>query len=144
MFIFGDFGFNYYLIMGQYFGFFLYYFVDDEVFFIDVVVYGIELEGLYEDFVEFFGEYGVDLDFFEFKDVVEIFKFLVSEMKIFELFVIQRQDVDLIQVVNYKYCDFQWGFVLQDGFFDCEFYKYVVIVLGFDIGKFFYLSMLDI
>jgi N-acetylated-alpha-linked acidic dipeptidase len=141
---FGDPGFNHHSTMGQYLGLLLYHLADDEVLPIDVVAYGTELEGLYEDLVEFLGEYGADLDLSELKDAVETFKSSASETKTLELLAIQRQDADLIQVVNHKYRDFQRGFVSQGGLPDREFYKHVVTAPGLDTGKLSYLSMLDI
>jgi N-acetylated-alpha-linked acidic dipeptidase len=131
----GDPGFSHHATMGQYLGLLLYHLSSDEVLPIDVVTYGEELEGLYDDLVEFLEGYDADLDLDELKDAVGTFKSSASEAKTLELLAVESQNEELIKVVNHKYRDFQRGFVSQGGLPNREFYKHVVTAPGLDTGK---------
>ncbi|KAK4222873.1 putative glutamate carboxypeptidase 2 [Podospora fimiseda] len=131
---FGDPGFKVHAAMGQYLGLLALRLIDDEVLPFDLPNYATELKGYYKTLRELVDSAGVELDTRELQAAIDTFERRAGEVKALETLAKARNDTGLIKVVNYKYRDFQRGFVSQGGLPGREFYRHVVTAPGLDTG----------
>lgn len=134
---FGDPGFLVHAAMGQYLSLLALRLIDDEVLPFDLGNYAVELKAYRDDLAEFIKKAGqgfANVDLSELNNAIAEFEKRTSEVKTLEMLAVSTKNADLIKVVNYKYRDFQRGFVSQGGLPGRQFYKHVVMAPGLDTG----------
>jgi N-acetylated-alpha-linked acidic dipeptidase len=133
---FGDPGFLQHRAVGQYLSLLAYHLLDDPILPIDIPNYATELQAYRDDLLDTISEAGVSLDITELNDAIDVFSQAAADVTALEQAARAFGDDNVIQLVNYKYRDFQRGFISQGGLPDREFYRHAINAPGLDTGEF--------
>ncbi|KAI9736633.1 MAG: hypothetical protein M1834_000837 [Cirrosporium novae-zelandiae] len=131
---FGDPTFNTHRAIGQYMTLLTYHLAQDEILQFDVPYYAAMLQEYYEELQDLITDEGEQLNTSELQAAIKLFTKRAEEVDKEALEAVSAGDLELVDIVNHKFRDFQRGFIAEEGLPDRSYYKHVIFAPGIDLG----------
>ncbi|KAK2811175.1 hypothetical protein FQN50_002272 [Emmonsiellopsis sp. PD_5] len=130
----GDPGYLWHKAVGQYMALLAYHLASDDVIPFDVTNYGKEMTMYLDELRGVIAGSKLTVDVSRLEAAIGVFNKTATAAAELKDEAMESGDVDLINLVNAKFRDFERGFVSQGGLTDREYYKNVVFAPGLDTG----------
>ncbi|KAK2805671.1 hypothetical protein FQN51_009174 [Onygenales sp. PD_10] len=130
----GDPGYLWHKAVGQYIALLAYHLASDDVIPFDVTNYGKEMTMYLDELQGVIAESKLSVDVSRLEAAIGVFNKTAAAAAELKDQAMESGDVDLINLVNAKFRDFERGFVSQGGLTDREYYKNVIFAPGLDTG----------
>ncbi|PGH07769.1 hypothetical protein AJ79_06157 [Helicocarpus griseus UAMH5409] len=130
----GDPGFGMHKAMGQYLALLAYHLATDDVIPFDVTNYGKQMAKYLEELKETIATSKVTVDLSRLEAAIGVFNKASAAAAELKAQAEKQGDMNLVNLVNAKFRDFERGFVSQGGLPDREYFKHLIFAPGLDTG----------